>query len=841
MIRPGALVILALALAQVPIERALAGTTGILEGTVRDKRTGEPIPGVNVLVAALQVGTTTDVQGGFTLQNVRAGQYEIRFTHVGYQSYVLKNVAINPDVRTRLRIALEQSDVQMDEVVVVQEKPLIQTDVTATTFMVTGEELKTLPISRPLEFVGYKPGTTLEGNVRGGKTTEVSYLVDGLPVQDLIRGGVASVVPISSLVGMSIYTGGFEAEYGNALSGVVNIITKSGGNDFSLFSRAGSDYLFGGTQNSRQSEFELSASGPVMRDRLFFFAAGSGVLSGTRWWQDMQRYFPSPIDRMLNGFGKLDYTVTPSLRVGLQLLTSDRDWRDYEYSWRYNLPGLPPERKTSNRLALTASQTLGQDFYYTASLSWYTVRSRIGDGSKSDVPVNDPYQYDFWLRYIVSGSRAWWMDARQNTYTGKFDGTYKSGTDHLFRFGIEVNQYNLRSDLVKLEPRKTYFGKPIFGEPQLDFSSAYSYSPRSGSAYFQDKIDLLKEGILLSLGMRYDFLDPRASRPAIETSLLGDTARLGSGGERQASFKQQFSPRFGAAMPVMEKGYIFFNLGWYFQHPLFDYLYTGLDRVGLGRGISAVTGNPDLEPERSTAWEASFKYALPLDFVGSIAYFKKEATNLTDTKNFVPGDSKLAGNYGFSEFVNDPYASVSGWEIVLSRERGEWVTGELSYTYMEAEGTTGSAYDGYYIAQYGLPPGRRISPLSWDQRHTVKFQTTVSRPQNFSVALFVQWHSGRPYTAYPTSTGFETINGGVFVLNNARMGEFLNIDLRAEKHFSLPWGTLSLLTFYVDVRNLTNQKNVAWMDSNSRIGGELSDPSGYFIGRRTTVGLQVSF
>jgi outer membrane receptor for ferrienterochelin and colicin len=838
--RLAALMVLAWVACALTNGTAVAGTTGILEGTVKDKQTGEAIPGVNVLVASLQIGTSTNAAGMFAIQNLRAGRYELRFTHVGYQTFVLRNVAINPDLRTRLRIVLEPTEVQISEVVVVQEKPLIQTDVTATTFMVSGEELRVLPITKPFEIVGYKPGSTLEGNIRGGKPTEVNYLVDGLPVQDVIRGGVSSVLPISSLVGMSMYTGGFEAEYGNALSGIVNIVTRSGGNDVSVFGRAGTDRLVGGTQHSQQVELEGSASGALVLDRLFFVVAASGDLSGTRWWQDMQNYFAFPMDRNLNAFGKLDYVVTPSLRVGLQLLSSDHGWRDYEFPWRYNLNGLPPERKTSNRLALIASQTLGQNAYYTGSLSWYNVRSRVGGDGKESVPVNDPYQYDFGLRYIVMGTRALWMDARQNTYTLKFDVTSNAVANHLIKYGVEFNQYNLQSDLVKLEPRRTYFGKPLVYEPQLDFRSAYSYAPRSGSAYAQDKIDFLKEGVLLSLGLRYDFLDPRASRPAIEASLTGDTAYTFSrGAETEGKFKHQISPRFGAAMPVAERGYLFFNLGWYFQHPLFDYLYTGIDRVALGRGISAVTGNPDLEPERSTAWEVSFKYILPLDLVASVAYFKKEATNLVDSKTFIPGDSKLAGNYGFAEFVNSPYAAMSGWEFVLSRERGEWITGELSYTYMVAEGTTGSAYDGYYIAQYGLPPDRRIAPLSWDQRHTFKLQTTVAHPQDFTLSIFFQWHSGRPYTAYPTSTGFDPVDGGRFFLNNARMPAYFNIDLRAEKHFPVSWG-LSLLMIYVDVRNLTNEKNVAWIDSNGLIGGELHDPSGYFIGRRTHIGFQLS-
>ncbi len=254
-----------------------------------------------------------------------------------------------------------------------------------------------------------------------------------------------------------------------------------------------------------------------------------------------------------------------------------------------------------------------------------------------------------------------------------------------------------------------------------------------------------------------------------------------------------------------------------------------------------MTGNPDLEPERSTAWEFALKYSFPLNLVGSLTYFRKESTNLVDTKTFVPGDSKVAGTYGFSEFVNNPYASSSGVEIVLSRDRGEWVTGELSYTFMNAEGTSGSAMDGYYIAQYGLPPGRRIFPLSWDQRHTVKLRVTLNIPGELNLNVFTHWHTGRPYTFYPTSTGFEQINGGTFIQNNDRMPSYVNIDVRCEKYFRFDWWPDAVLTAYVDVRNLSNQKNVAWMDSNRRIGGELDDPSGYFVGRRTRLGIQLTF
>jgi outer membrane receptor protein involved in Fe transport len=348
--------------------------------------------------------------------------------------------------------------------------------------------------------------------------------------------------------------------------------------------------------------------------------------------------------------------------------------------------------------------------------------------------------------------------------------------------------------------------------------------------------------VLFNIGLRYDFLNPTADRPMIEAIPVVDSAyRFTVPRTVHAKVKQQLSPRFGAAMQVAEYGYLFINLGWYFQYPLFSYLYSGLDRAALGRGISALTGNPDLEPERTKMWEISFKYALPQNLVASATYFRKESTNLVDTKTFVPGDSKQAGGYGFAEYVNNPYADARGFEVVLSRERGDWVTGELSYTYMVAEGVSGSSTDGFYIAQYGLPPGRRVFPLSWDQTHTVKGLLTVSLPWGMAVTGAFDWHSGRPYTEYPTATGFEKIDGGRFFQNNARMPRYMNIDLKVEQRFSPSWWPGGYIVLAMDCRNLTEERNVAWMDSNGRIGGELSDPSGYYIGRRTSLGIRAEF
>jgi len=831
--------ILALQLVSAP--SASSGTTGILQGVVVGRETHEPLPGVNISLPVLQRGTVTDDEGGFELQNLPPGRYDVRVTHVSYRTVMLKDVVIQPDIRTRLSIELEPANVELSEIVVQEQTPPIQTEVTGTAFHFTGEELSVLPVDYAADAIGLKPGVTMEGNVRGGKVTEVLYLVDGLPVRDILSGELSVSLPKSSITGMSITTGGFEPEYGNALSGIVNIVTKTGANTPRIFIRADKDDLYG-TQVSKATTFDVLASGPLKENTAFYTASISGLLTDTRWWQDFQYFFPSPVEKNLNGFAKFAYLFDPATRLDAQVLYAHHDWRDYEFDWRFDLSGLPPESRDSYRLAAIFSKTPSEHFSYTASLSSFFIRSRIGTGSSEDVPANNPYQYDFFLQYVVSGQRAWWEDSKQATYTGKFDGLYRPAREHLVKFGAEVNLYNLLSDIVKYEPRRTFFGKPIIDQPQLDFSTNYAYHPRSGSLYVQDKIDVLGDGSLINVGIRYDILDPLAFRPDIEAIPVSDTAySFVTQRIVKASIKQQISPRFGATMPLGEETFLFVNLGWYIQYPLFEYLYSGLDRVALAKGLTAITGNPDLDPERTFSYEISVKHAFTSDVVASATYFSKQTTNPIDTKTFVPGDSKLAGTFGFAEYVNTPHADCYGLELVLSREKGSWLTGEFSYTYMVAEGTSGSAQDAFYLAQFGFLPAVRSYPLSWDQRHTVKLSAQAAMKSGTTVSLAAEYHTGRPYTYYPTSTGFAPVTTAPFAENNARMPDCTNIDLRAEQVIDLGFWSVATVKMYADIRNLLDARNVSWMDSNGRIGGELGDPSGYFVGRRTRVGLQVEF
>lgn len=822
-----------------------SGTTGILEGKISDASTKEDLVSVIVQIVGTNMGTVTNTSGYYQISGVRAGMYDVKFTILGYKTIIMKNVTIYADLRSRLDVKMDQSAVELGAVEIFSQKPLIQKDQPSTAFSIGEVKLDKLPVTTFQEVLSLQPGVTLEGNVRGGKTNEVMYLVDGVPVQDYVGGGLGAELPKSSIGGMTIYTGGFEAEYGNAMSAIINVITKGGDNRHRMSFRAEKDNIIPSKWNKQvdqHNEAEVSFSGPVIENELYYLTATTARFSNTRWWQDMNNFFPSFNSNEFSGMSKLDY-ITSTIRLTGQGLYSYQDWRDYEYSWRYNLTGLPHRRKLSLRGVVSLTQTLSERSAYTLSFTHFYLQNKYGEDTKGEIEIQ-PYQYDIFLRYATKGRKNWWANVQQVVQTVKGDFTSQIDDSQIFKAGFELNIYDIFYDLVKFEPQRTYFGKPIENAPLLNYSNLYEYFPRTGSVYIQDKFRFALDGSILSFGVRWDFLDPRAERPIVEfiPQSAGEFKQK-IVGYKQAGFKHQFSPRVAFAAPMSINSMFFVNFGYYFQFPLFEYLYTGINPPQIQSGArSVLSGNPDLEPERTIAWEIGYKNAITDNYVGSITYFKKSVKNQIDSKTLVPFDSKAGGDYGFAQYVNNAEAQAEGIEFVLSRERDEMLSGSISYTYMVTEGTSEVANQSINLAQWGFPIRATSFPLSWDQRHSVKVDLETKLWYDIYLNGILWYNSPKPYTYFPTRDGFTPIDSTKdFVPNNFRMEDvlFANIKFTKELEFE-GWEDYKFM-LYMDVRNLFNTKNVKWIDSNGRIGGELGDPTAYYENRRVRLGLTVNF
>ena len=818
-----------------------AGTDGILEGKVLNKETREPLIGVSISILGTTQGTATDLEGNFHINNLEAGTYDLRISNIGFQPMVYKAVVVRVGLRTRLSVELVPTAVELAEVEVTAERPLIEKDNTSTSYSIGSSQLDKLPVRSVQDIITLFPSVTAEGNIRGGKSTEVVFLVDGLPMQDVIGGGVGTTLPKSSITEFSIQSGGFEAEYGNALSGVVNIITRRGSNRHSLVARVEKDnWLAGGwdTQHNKSTETEFTLAGPIIKDKLHYFTANTFQINDTRWWQDFEKFFKSPVYRDISGISKIDYSLTPRVHLTAQNVYSLRTWRDYEFSWRFNLSGLPPRSRSSYRTTATISHTLTNSLHYNLSASHYYLRSTIGK-DKSSLDLT-PYEYDIFLQYVVKGNRAWWSDTKQNIYTGKLDVVYQPNVNNVFKAGIEFNQYDIFSDVVKYEPQKTYFGKIMPDEPLLNYSSAYHYFPRSGGAYIQEKLEVEKDGAVVNIGFRWDFLDPSSERPVVEyvkPDTGSDTYQSKVTHFAKASLKQQISPRMGLSFPLMWDMLLVMNYGHYFQFPLFDYLYSGINPQQLRSGVNVLVGNPDLKPERTHAWEIGVKYGIDAKTLLSVIYFKKEFIDQIDSKTFLPSKARAAGDYGYAEYINNAFATAEGLEFVLSRHRDEQLSGSISYSLMRTEGVSDYVNQGLNLSQWGFPVLNEPYPLSWDQLHTLKVAADAKLPWDIICNVIWTYNSGRPYTYFPTKDGFTAEDTTrAFLPNNARLPSNSVVNMKFSKKFS--FGDFSSLQIYGDVRNLFNNKNAKWADANGRIGGQLSDPSAYYDPRRFSIGVR---
>ena len=202
-----------------------------LEGKVLDETTKEPLPGVNIVISGTMMGAATDTEGRFFILNVPPGIYTLTATMIGYTSKEITNVSVSADLTTTINIEISSTVLDMGETVtIVAERPLIQRDATASAAIVSSSEITAAPIETFQELVQTKAGVTVDRDgalhIRGGRADEIAYMVDGITNINPFTSKLGVEVATNAIEELSVISGSFNAEYGQALSGVVNIITK---------------------------------------------------------------------------------------------------------------------------------------------------------------------------------------------------------------------------------------------------------------------------------------------------------------------------------------------------------------------------------------------------------------------------------------------------------------------------------------------------------------------------------------------------------------------------------------------------------------------------------------
>jgi outer membrane receptor for ferrienterochelin and colicin len=215
-----------------------AGTTGKLAGKVTDKETGEVLMGVNIIIEGTKAGAASDVNGEYYIINIPPGIYNVRATMIGYAAQLFEKVRIQVDLTTKLDIQLSSSTLQVGQEVIIVGKKEIQKDLTSSERTIQADQIEALPVRDVASLLSMQAGITRDASgdlhIRGGRTSEISYMVDGVQVVNPINRSAGISIDDQSIEELKAITGTFNAEYGQALSGVVNIVTKKGSEKFTM-------------------------------------------------------------------------------------------------------------------------------------------------------------------------------------------------------------------------------------------------------------------------------------------------------------------------------------------------------------------------------------------------------------------------------------------------------------------------------------------------------------------------------------------------------------------------------------------------------------------------------
>lgn len=274
------------------VPTSILAQSGKIQGEVTDAETGEPLIGATVSIQGTTKGALVNVDGEYLMLNVAPGTYTLEARFLGFATVVVEEVVVRTDLTTVQNFQLREEVFEGEEVTVTAEQPVIIKDLTSSESRISSDEIEKLPVQEVTDVIRLQSGVSVDNgggiHIRGGRTSEVSYVVDGVRVTDDYDRSQGLRIENQSIQELQVISGTFNAEHGQAMSGIVNIVTKAGGNDFEGSARiwSGSYFtsrseLYDGIGNTsqlsdvdplRMYNASVSLSGPIIKDKLTFFA-----------------------------------------------------------------------------------------------------------------------------------------------------------------------------------------------------------------------------------------------------------------------------------------------------------------------------------------------------------------------------------------------------------------------------------------------------------------------------------------------------------------------------------------------------------------------------------------
>ncbi len=832
-------VLCSLVLSLMVSSQVLAAVSGKISGSVIDSKTGKPIVGATVRVEGTSTVTKTDDDGEYFIISLPSGKWDVAATHVGFEPITKKGVRVLVDLTTPVDFVMKPATVELGQHVIVRAtEPIIKKDLTASKVIFTSDRLRTLPniITVQSVLTNY-PGVVVDRDnsmhVRGGRSGQVSYYFDGFSVQDpfVARSGI-HIIP-SALEELSLASGGYTAEYGEALSGVVSAVTREGGSKYhgGVKMYEGATHAYDVTTGewsklkrigNRAVAFNLSGPIPGADPKRYtFFTAGEYLTDAT--------HLPHNGTISYTGTAKVAVQPAPKMKLKSNVTFYEADGDVYDHrdvngrSYDFNLDGLRGFKKESYLVGVTGNYAFNEKILLTTSFNAFSTYTKSAPNHLMDL------YWDQWPGYEVDsngnyngtidddnyGNDRDFSDPQQVvgfTTGADFDPTYRRRESKYNAFqasllaqvnkwnqiktGLEYRKYDIDWDF------KQFYNDNPYGEK-------YTSRPTYASAYIQNKMEY--DHFVINLGLRYDYRNADISYNVTPEQIAATY--------KKADSKSRISPRLGVSFPISEKSVMHFNYGVYYQVPQYTFLYTNL-QGDISTGYPLL-GNPDLEPEQTTSYELGLDHLIGEELRLDVTAYYKDIEDLVTTRS----SFKVAG-MAVTHFTNADYGSVKGIDVSLEKlPLSGYFSASIAYGYMIATGNGSYALEPYYTfltsIEDTLAPVTEYA-LDFDQRHTVTMVLSyrvpgdwrgrflgVKLPSAWGLTMVGHYGSGLPYTATDAS------GNRLGERNEGRLPANYAVDLRFSKDF--PFGTAGYpLSLFVEVDNLFNRRNV--IDVYSRTG-----------------------
>jgi hypothetical protein len=765
-------------------------TTGTIDGRITDSL-GVPIPGALVTATSPslqgQRSLVTNTEGLFRIQALPIGEYAVRISHVAFRPARVENVRVRLGATTGVgTVRLQPETLPMPEVTVVHTPPLVDPVSTTAGGSLVPEEFGSLPVQRTYDkIIALLPQANEsylgDGvNVAGATGMENKYFIDGVDVSDPYRGLTGSNLPYNIIREIQVKSGAYEAEYRSTLGGVVNVVTYSGGNEFS-----GRAYGYftnndlsgtprGGTLEPSSGKFAqydlgFGLGGPIMRDRLWFFLAYNPVFQSEDVDVPGLGYFPDKtVSHVVAGNMTWRVSEGNSLMLSLSGDPTERDavgqsFGEFGTPTKFLNPDPYLGRATLGGLGvrLTGTHILSDMTLLEFSLSWMRRNDRYMPATS--VGESQPLYIDM-ATGTWSGGYPMRVDNTSTVAGGSVRGTLQL-RNHTLKGGVAYTDTELDAAFtVALIQRFSPFAYTA-----IKYASQGTLHNRVPSAFVQDSWDIAP-WFTLNAGVRWDgqFI-------------------FGSNGELAQRILGQWQPRAGLVFRPGTEGTdkIAASYGRFYQD-LLMYASTLYHVAGATQQVIAYNHDPRTDPTggrpvvnlvstiqpeidgmRGQSYDEftlGYEREITGGFVAGVRGVYRSLVDAIEDAEYPVGSKELVlANPGRAPLSSYPMPErkYAGLEFTLQRavDANPWFL--VSYVLSRNSGN----YPGLFNSDFEirLPNANKsfdylenlvngTGRLPNDRAHVVKLSASYRFDFNLSVGIFALWESGTPLSEFGGST-----------------------------------------------------------------------------------------